>query len=109
MNMYLGIFLVLTARCITTVAGIKCSSYCAACWKDGEPGVDIKFHLDHQKAADWCPPGYHGIHCAKAARCVCDYPKKASECKIFGPCICPAKYSEVNGSLYCPSPIECGL
>ena len=57
---------------IQTVAGVYCDSMCAACWKDGSPGVDTKFSCDYSTSdcGDKCPPGYGSIHCAEQKRCV---------------------------------------
>jgi len=55
---------------IQTAAGISCGSHCAACWKTGEPGVDIKIGCDGSfVSCHDCPPGYESIHCAKSERC----------------------------------------
>lgn len=54
---------------IRTAAGISCRSRCAACWKVGEPGVDIKIACEGGAECHNCPPGYDDIHCAKSERC----------------------------------------
>ena len=54
---------------IRTAAGISCGSQCAACWKIGQPGVDIKIACDWGAECHNCPPDYDNIHCAKSARC----------------------------------------
>ena len=98
---------------ILTAAGLKCSSVCAACWKIGEPGVDIKMTCDQDNDCGGvtdCPPGYEDLHCAKTERCMsvdfsmngigifstnrsslnrCTMP----DCDLFGPCICGTAYT----------------
>ena len=71
MKLFLQTSLIITATLthITTVLGLKCDSYCAACWKDGSPGVDTKFACNSGHCGDKCPTGYSGIHCATALRC----------------------------------------
>jgi len=56
-----------------TAAGFKCSSGCAACWKIGVPGEDIKMTCDQDNDCGGvrdCPPGYDSPHCAKTERCM---------------------------------------
>ena len=56
----------------TQTAALTCDTDCAACWKDGSPGVDIKFWCDYNSDAGCdsvCPPGYSDIHCARTERC----------------------------------------
>ncbi|KAF8422262.1 hypothetical protein EV426DRAFT_606738, partial [Tirmania nivea] len=71
MQLYLGFALVLNAAIfIRTAAGLSCDSSCAACWRDGSPGVDTKFSCDSNgHCGNTCPPGYNSIHCARASRC----------------------------------------
>jgi len=54
---------------IQTAAELSCRSYCAACWKTGQPGVDIKIGCGFRGRCHGCPPGYESIHCAKKERC----------------------------------------
>jgi len=54
---------------IQTAAGLSCRSHCAACWKTGQPGVDIKIGCGFRGRCHGCPPGYESIHCAKEERC----------------------------------------
>jgi len=72
MKLHLGIALVVNAAgFIYTTTGLRCGSDCAACWKDGDPdGVDTKFSCSDKECGSVCPPGYHGIHCAKNSRCM---------------------------------------
>lgn len=55
------------------VFGLTCDNYCAACWKTGSTGVDIKFSCVDSgityDCGDKCPTGYENIHCAKWQRC----------------------------------------
>jgi hypothetical protein len=69
MKVLLG--LIFAAEIIQSVAGIEChSSNCAACWKIGSPGIDIKIPCGPKgECGDKCPDGYEGIHCAKSTRC----------------------------------------
>ena len=54
----------------TQTAALSCDDECAACWKDGSPGVDIKFWCDSNLVCgSECPPGYSDIHCAQTKRC----------------------------------------
>ena len=59
------------ASLIQMAVGLNCNSLCAACWKDGSPGVDIKIGCSaiNGYCGDKCPQGYHGLHCAKDSRC----------------------------------------
>ncbi|KAF8427365.1 hypothetical protein EV426DRAFT_374569 [Tirmania nivea] len=84
MKLYLEVALV-AAGIIQIAAGLKCRSGCAACWKDGASGVDIKFSCNDGHCGDSCPAGYSRIHCAKEARCQC---KIGDVCPIYGPCWC---------------------
>lgn len=83
-----------------------CSSKCAACWKDGAPGVDIKFVVDDGAPGEW-------LVSAGTARelsfrlvrilvvilttglkyiCRCDHTDNVDpNCKLFGPCLCAPK------------------
>jgi hypothetical protein len=61
--------LIIAASLIKTAAGLQCSGDCAACWKIGAPGVDIKFACIFGDCGDKCPGGYENLHCAKSARC----------------------------------------
>ncbi|KAF8427916.1 hypothetical protein EV426DRAFT_374591 [Tirmania nivea] len=85
MKLSLEVALVAAASIIQIAAGVKCDSNCAACWKNGSPGVDIKFSCDGSHCGSACPEGYHGIHCAKSERCACVV---GEDCPIFGPCWC---------------------
>ena len=52
------------------VLGLYCSGHCAACWKDGSPGIDTKFSCDNYgHCGGSCPAGYSDMHCAKWERC----------------------------------------
>ena len=67
-----ALFILAASMHIALVQGIKCSSNCAACWKDNDTdGVDTKFICNGREGdcGDTCPPGYHGIHCAGWERC----------------------------------------
>ena len=55
---------------IQTAAGIRCDSFCAACWKNGSPGVDIKMSCDGLWNCYSCPGGYDSLHCAQMDRCM---------------------------------------
>ncbi len=55
---------------IQTAVGLQCGTGCAACWKDGQPGVDTKMLCAGGKCNDFCPKGYSGKHCAADDRCV---------------------------------------
>ena len=73
MKLSLRVTLVITLASFThtvQVLGKHCDSYCAACWKDGSPGVDIKFSCMNGDCGTGCPSGYSGIHCAKGERCL---------------------------------------
>lgn len=110
----------------TTVAGLSCRSHCAACWKTGQPGVDIKIGCGFRGECHQCPPDYESIHCAKSERCRwvdrsmplfitipffplhlqtthsqmhrCEEP----DCEIFGPCYCGV--TENGGKKSCTVP-----
>ena len=72
MRLYLQVSLSIMATFthMVLVLGLKCSSGCAACWKDNDlSGTDTKFSCSGD-CGSTCPPGYHGIHCAKYSRCV---------------------------------------
>ena len=65
--------LVFAGSFIQTVVGVTCDSGCAACWKIGSPGIDIKMGCDPDPnfdCGDECPSGYEGIHCARYRRCM---------------------------------------
>jgi len=99
-----------TGFMIQSVAGIICTSFCAACWKDGSPGVDIKMSCDGPLGNCYsCPAGYSNVHCAQMDRCMLSgnfffffYPRlkkhtttsscREPNCKIFGPCYCGINY-----------------
>lgn len=66
MKLYLGIAVNLSPGLIHRAAGIGCDSYCAACWKDGEPGIDIKWSCLRGVCGDDCPAGNHDPHCARS-------------------------------------------
>ena len=60
--------LVFTAGLIQQVVGIACDSLCAACWKKGSPGVDVKiscktYETHYNDCGGNCPEGYENIHC----------------------------------------------
>ncbi len=62
--------LLFAAGFIQTAAGIQCDSFCAACWKIGSPGVDIKMSCGTFGNCPYpCPSGYNNIHCANSDRC----------------------------------------
>jgi hypothetical protein len=64
--------LVFAASLIHKATGLICSSACAACWKIGSPGIDIKMGCDPDadfECGNECPNGYEGIHCAQFRRC----------------------------------------
>lgn len=66
--------LVFSASFIQQVVGIACDTLCAACWKKGSPGVDIKFscktHGNHYNdCGGQCPSGYENMHCASVDAC----------------------------------------
>ena len=65
----MALSLIVAAALIKTVVGLECSSNCAACWKTGSPGVDIKFSCAVGNCNHKCPEGYEGLHCAKVERC----------------------------------------
>ena len=50
-------------------AGIQCDSFCAACWKNDSPGVDIKMSCGTFGKCYECPGGYNNAHCATGERC----------------------------------------
>lgn len=60
---------VFAAGIIQTAVGLQCGTGCAACWKDGQPGLDVKM-LCSRECDDFCPQGYSGKHCASDNRCV---------------------------------------
>ena len=77
MKLDLWVILVLTASFtnMALVSGIvissfRCNSDCAACWKDGEPGVDTKMSCHKNVCSKDCPAGYNTKHCAKIKRCL---------------------------------------
>ena len=74
MRLYLHVSLSVMATFthMVLVLGLKCSSGCAACWKDNDPnGVDTKFSCSFTgDCGSTCPPGYNGIHCANYSRCL---------------------------------------
>ncbi|KAF8451419.1 hypothetical protein BGX38DRAFT_489744 [Terfezia claveryi] len=88
MKLYLGIAFIVVASFIPPAAplGLQCNTGCAACWKDGSPGVDIKFACGFTSCGRTCPQGYSGIHCANSARCEC-WPED-DNCTFIGPCWC---------------------
>ncbi|KAF8414892.1 hypothetical protein BGX38DRAFT_1219032 [Terfezia claveryi] len=108
MRPFLGLALAFVVSFIQVAEGIQCDSDCAACWKIGVPGVDIKFGSSERDGefGIWCPKGYHDIHCAKFERCVCD--NRKGDCEGFGPCLCAFKQDPL-GITYCPSKDECFL
>ena len=57
---------------LQTTVGLKCNSYCAACWLDNnDTGVDLKIACSDDKVCiAACPSGYHGLHCATYRRCL---------------------------------------
>ena len=63
--------LLFAAGFIQMAEGIVCHpSFCAACWKIGSPGVDIKMSCGAFGNCPWeCPNGYNNIHCAAGDRC----------------------------------------
>ena len=69
MKLYLPVTLAIMTH-TALVFGLKCSSDCAACWKDNTPGVDIKWACDDQQCGDACPAGYNSPHCATKRRCL---------------------------------------
>ena len=73
MKVYLPAASVVTLATLTytaLVSGMACDSNCAACWKDGSSGVDIKFSCINNDCGSACPTGYSGMHCATKLRCV---------------------------------------
>ena len=71
MKMHHGVTLIGTASYIHMIVALRCSSSCAACWKDNDSnGVDIKFWCTRGNCGTACPTGYSRIHCANKARCV---------------------------------------
>ncbi|RPB27032.1 hypothetical protein L211DRAFT_603730 [Terfezia boudieri ATCC MYA-4762] len=67
MKLHSGVALFIAASFLHTAAGLLCRGACAACWKDGVPGVDVILHCD--VVCNSCPVGFHGLHCAKRSRC----------------------------------------
>ena len=68
----LALGLVFAAVFIQTAAGKHCHSNCAACWKNGSPGIDIKMSCGGDggnPCDDICPDGYNDLHCADSKRC----------------------------------------
>jgi len=53
----------------TAVADLRCESQCAACWKIGSPGIDLKMICQQGHCGETCPEGYTDMHCAKSRRC----------------------------------------
>jgi len=84
--------------------GIRCPSSCAACWKTGSFGIDIKLYCDQGDCGATCPSGYDSMHCAKRARCryvdlfklqrgdevltKCSNSCQEPNCGDLGPCVC---------------------
>ncbi|RPB26516.1 hypothetical protein L211DRAFT_835338 [Terfezia boudieri ATCC MYA-4762] len=98
MKLSLSVALMINATFFIRIgAGLSCDSSCAACWKDGVSGVDTKFSCDDNgHCGNTCPPGYHGMHCARASRCSCYI---GTPCGDFGPCFYGKKY--YNQIVYC--------
>ena len=71
MKLYLGIVtLVATAAFIPVIAGLKCDSTCAVCFKDNDSsGSMIKFSCPSGNCGDACPKTYHGIQCTAKNGC----------------------------------------
>lgn len=64
----------LLAACFTTrtvALQMYCNTGCAACWKIGERGVDIKIPCipGTNECGNGCVKGYDNLHCAKRSRC----------------------------------------
>jgi len=101
---YLPVALVTFATFIHTAlaSGLQCSTDCAACWKDGSPGTDIKFvcNKNSHDCGSACPTGYSGIHCASNWRCVCNQ-QFPTLCSDWGPCWCGA--TQYFGRVECNS------
>ncbi|KAF8420303.1 hypothetical protein BGX38DRAFT_1193136 [Terfezia claveryi] len=109
MKPYLGLALAFVVSFIQVSEGLKCSSNCAACWRYGVPGVDVKFRSDNADGdfGTWCPTRYYGLHCAKQERCFfCD--DINGNCEEFGPCLCTPREDHFGG-VYCPADHECFL
>ena len=55
----------------TVAIVLYCDTGCAACWKTGEPGIDIKIPCtqDTNDCGNGCVSGYEDLHCAKKSRC----------------------------------------
>lgn len=72
MKLYLQVAFVLTATFVymPLVLGLTCTTGCAACWKDGQPGLDTKFSCPDSNCAANCPLGFSNMHCAETKRCV---------------------------------------
>ena len=73
MSAFTLVFAASILQTVTAGTGFKCDTHCAACWKKGEPGVDIKMSCDADSVCGGitdCPPGYEDIHCAKLGRCL---------------------------------------
>ncbi|KAF8422261.1 hypothetical protein EV426DRAFT_606733 [Tirmania nivea] len=104
MQLYLGVALVLNAAIfIRTAAGLSCFSSCAACWRDGSPGVDTKFTCGLTgECGNTCPPGYSDMHCARASRCSCYNCYNGTSSGDFGPCFYGKAY--FNKIVYCNQP-----
>lgn len=71
MKLYLDIItLVAVAAFIPVIAGLTCdSSSCAACFKDSNSNVRVKFSCPNGHCADVCPTGYQGIKCSGIEGC----------------------------------------
>jgi len=63
----------LLAACFMQTGAITlyCNTGCAACWKTGERGVDIKIPCNPgtNDCGNGCVNGYEDLHCAKRSRC----------------------------------------
>ncbi|KAF8446696.1 hypothetical protein BGX38DRAFT_620032 [Terfezia claveryi] len=68
MKLHAGVTLIIAASFLHTAAALICRGACAACWKDGASGIDVILHCT-QLFCNYCPVGYHGLHCAKPSRC----------------------------------------
>ena len=69
---FVALSLLLTAGFMQTVAMVLyCDTGCAACWKTGEPGIDIKIPCteDTNDCGNGCVNGYEDLHCARRSRC----------------------------------------
>ncbi|KIM49660.1 hypothetical protein M413DRAFT_438828 [Hebeloma cylindrosporum] len=92
MKFSIAVITLLTAGFIQSAVGLKCTSGCAACWKDNNNnGLDTKISCNNSDCGDKCPSGYSRMHCAETARCQCykdprGYP--TADCGLFGPCAC---------------------